>query len=226
MKQLALDLSTAPAPSLENFEAQGNEAVWLHLQQALVAPSLPALPLLLWGESGAGKSHVLQSVVAAARARGEAVLVGSADRVDTPAFDPTWRLIAWDDVDQWDDTQQAWAFHCLASTQGQTLRPWVVATATLPPADWTLRADVRTRLAQGLVFELKALAEDARLQVLRRAAQARGLTLTDEVLSFMVRRFSRDLGSLMALLAHLDAYALRTQRALTVPLLKSMLENE
>lgn len=226
MKQLALDLSTAPAPSLDNFEAQGNEALWQHLHEALAASTMPALPLLLWGESGAGKSHVLQSLLAVARARQQAVVCLTADSVAAPAFDPAWRLIALDDVDQWDADQQAWAFHYLASTQGQTQRPWVVATATQPPADWALRADVRTRLAQGLVFELKALAEDARLQVLRRAAQARGLRLTDEVLGFMVRRFSRDLGSLMALLAHLDAYALRTQRALTVPLLKSMLENE
>ena len=38
--------------------------------------------------------------------------------------------------------------------------------------------------------------------------------------------FSRDLGSLMELLEHLDGYALRTQRAVTIPLIRSMLENE
>ncbi|MDO9611591.1 MAG: DnaA regulatory inactivator Hda, partial [Serpentinimonas sp.] len=37
-------------------------------------------------------------------------------------------------------------------------------------------------------------------------------------------RFERELGSLMALLQRLDGYALRTQRPLTVPLLKAMLE--
>ncbi len=38
--------------------------------------------------------------------------------------------------------------------------------------------------------------------------------------------FSRDLGSLVQLLDRLDAFALRTQRAVTVPLLKSMLQGE
>ena len=42
----------------------------------------------------------------------------------------------------------------------------------------------------------------------------------------MVNRFSRDLSSLMQLLDHLDRYALGTQRAITIPLIKSMLENE
>jgi len=42
----------------------------------------------------------------------------------------------------------------------------------------------------------------------------------------MLSRFSRDLSSLMELLDHLDQYALQTQRAPTVALLRSMLENE
>ena len=66
----------------------------------------------------------------------------------------------------------------------------------------------------------------ARRAVLRRAADERGVFLGDEVMDFMLNRFSRDLTSLMMLLDQLDAYALRTQRAITIPLLKSMLENE
>jgi len=41
----------------------------------------------------------------------------------------------------------------------------------------------------------------------------------------MLNRFSRDLGSLLQLLDQLDGYALQTQRAITIPLLKSMMEN-
>ena len=42
----------------------------------------------------------------------------------------------------------------------------------------------------------------------------------------MLRRFSRDLSSLMQLLDKLDSYALQTQRAITIPLIKAMLESE
>ena len=69
-------------------------------------------------------------------------------------------------------------------------------------------------------------AEAERRAVLRRAADARGVFLSDEVMDFMLNRFSRDLGSLMHLLDRLDAYALRTQRAITIPLIKSMLDDE
>jgi DnaA family protein len=76
------------------------------------------------------------------------------------------------------------------------------------------------------VFELHPLAEREVRAVLRRAADARGLFLSDEVMNFVLGRFSRDLASLMQLLEHLDGYALQTQRAITIPLVKSMLQNE
>ena len=50
--------------------------------------------------------------------------------------------------------------------------------------------------------------------------------LGDDVMDYMLRRFSRDLGSLMQLLDKLDQHALRTQRAITIPLLKDMLDTE
>ena len=60
---------------------------------------------------------------------------------------------------------------------------------------------------------------------MRQNADERGIFLSDEVMDFMLNRFSRDLGSLVQLLDQLDGYALQTQRAITIPLLKSMLED-
>jgi DnaA family protein len=61
--------------------------------------------------------------------------------------------------------------------------------------------------------------------VLRQEADARGIFLSDEAMDFILNRFSRDLGNLMQLLDQLDGYSLQTQRAITVPLIKSMLDN-
>ena len=88
-----------------------------------------------------------------------------------------------------------------------------------------LRDDLRTRMGWGHVYSLQLLTEPERRAVLRQAADARGVFLGDEVMDFMLKRFSRDLGSLIQLLDQLDGYALQTQRAITIPLLKSMLEN-
>ncbi len=57
-------------------------------------------------------------------------------------------------------------------------------------------------------------------------ADARGVFLGDEVMDYILTRFSRDLASLVQLLDRLDGYSLQTQRPITIPLIKSMLENE
>ena len=101
----------------------------------------------------------------------------------------------------------------------------MLGAGTLPPADLPLRDDLRSRLGWGHVFQLQLLSEPERRAVLRQQADARGIFLSDEVMDFMLRRFSRDLASLVQLLDHLDGYALQTQRAITIPLIKSMLEH-
>ncbi|MPM79067.1 DnaA regulatory inactivator Hda [bioreactor metagenome] len=62
--------------------------------------------------------------------------------------------------------------------------------------------------------------------MLRQEADARGVFLSDDVMDYMLKRFSRDLGSLMQLLSQLDSYSLREKRAITIPLLKDMLQHE
>jgi len=102
----------------------------------------------------------------------------------------------------------------------------VLAAGSVPPSDLLLRDDLRSRLGWGHVYELHLLSEAERRAVLRMEADARGIFLSDEVIGFVLSRFSRDLSSLMQLLDQLDGYALQTQRAITVPLVKAMLESE
>jgi DnaA family protein len=132
-----------------------------------------------------------------------------------------------DDVHLYNLEQQQLAFNwfvnALAPKTG--LARWVLAAGMLPPADLKLRDDLRSRLGWGHVYALQVLSDTERAAVLRLEADARGLFLSDDVMSYMLSRFSRDLSSLMTLLDHLDQYALQTQRAITIPLIKSMLES-
>ena len=96
----------------------------------------------------------------------------------------------------------------------------------MPPSHLNLREDLRTRLGWGHVFQLKVLDEAQRRAVLRQQAEARGVFLKDEVMDYILNRFSRDLGSLMGLLDQLDQYALREQRGISIPLIKSMLSDD
>ena len=99
----------------------------------------------------------------------------------------------------------------------------VLAAGRVPPVDLPLREDLRTRLASGLAFALQPLGENEVARALEREAERRGIALSHEVLSYLLTRFARDLGSLMALLDALDEFSLSRQRVVTVPLLKQMI---
>jgi DnaA family protein len=228
MKQMALDIGLAPLPTLANFVPVGNEAALEHLQLWTGNPMRSPVPTCLWGEGGSGKTHLLRAVREALREQGSQVGWMDAATLHPPEYQEHWDAVLLDDCHLYTAEQQATAFNWFvnAQTPAHGLARWVLAAADRPPADLQLREDLRTRLGWGHVFQLKALGEAERRSVLRRAADERGVFLGDEVMDFMLTRFARDLSSLMLLLEQLDAYALRTQRAITIPLIKSMLENE
>lgn len=228
MKQMALDIGLAPVPTLANFVAVGNEAALEHLRLWADNPLRSPVPTFLWGAGGSGKTHLLGAVREALREHGCRVGWIDASRLHPGEYDDAWDAVLLDDCHLYTAEQQAAAFNWFINAQNPAFGParWVLAAADRPPADLQLREDLRTRLGWGHVFQLQALGEAERRSVLRRAADERGVFLGDEVMDFMLTRFSRDLSSLMLLLDQLDAYALRTQRAITIPLIKSMLENE
>jgi len=224
MKQLALDIGLARPATLESFFAGPNEAAWKHLQLWAGSPTRSPVPTYLWGAPASGKTHLLQAVQESLREQGASAGWLDPSMAEPPEFDERWAVVLLDDVQQYSAVQQHSAFTWFV--QAQSLQRGVLAAGALPPADLPLREDLRTRLGWGHVFQLHVLSEPERRAVLRQAADARGVFLGDDVMDFILHRFSRDLGSLMQLLEHLDAYALRTQRAITIPLIKSMLENE
>jgi DnaA family protein len=226
MKQIALDIGLAPGPSLGNFFAGPNLAALQHLQLWVGNDKRSPVPTYVWGESGSGKTHLLRATQAALRDQGCPVGWMDASVAEPPAFDDAWRVVILDDVHLYTAVQQHAAFNWFvnATTPGDGQQRWVLAAGSVPPSDLALREDLRTRLGWGHIFQLQVLSETERRAVLRQQADDRGVFLSDEVMDFMLNRFSRDLSSLIQLLDQLDGYALQTQRAITIPLIKAMLE--
>ena len=228
MKQIALDMGLASVPSFSNFFAGPNEAALKHIELWAGNTLRSPVPTYLWGEPGSGKTHLLKAVSETLRVQGARVGWMDASVLEPAEFNESWAAVILDDCHLYTAVQQQTAFNwfvnALNSADGHPR--CVIAAGSVPPADLALRDDLRSRLGWGHVFEMHALTEPERRAVLRREADARGVFLSDEAMDFMLRRFSRDLSSLMQLLDQLDGYALQTQRAITIPLIKAMLESE
>lgn len=231
MKQLALDIGLASAPTLDRFFAGPNAAALEHLLQSVGGTRSDAhspLPTYLWGEAGSGKSHLLKAVREALREQGAKIGWLDADSRGRHAFDENWTAVLLDDVHLYNHSQQNVAFNWFINAMSPTngIPRWVLAAGSLPPPDLPLRDDLRSRLGWGHVFQLHMPSEAECRTILRQEAIARGVSLGEDVMDYMLWHFSRDLSSLMHLLDQLDGYALRTQRGITIPLLKDMLDSE
>ncbi len=224
MKQIALDIGLETVPTLTSYFAGPNEPAIGHLRLWAGSPTRSPVPTYLWGPAGSGKTHLLRAVQHSLREQGASAGWLDATVHEPPEYNPAWSVLLLDDVQLFTAVQQHAAFNWFVNAQ--THQRGVLAAGLLPPADLALREDLRTRLGWGHVFHLQVLSEPERRAVLRQEADARGVFLGDEVMDFMLTRFSRDLGHLMALLGQLDGYALQTKRAITIPLIKSMLEDD
>ena len=216
MRQIPLAIGPKPLKTFDNFVASLNGAALAHLR-ALSQRS--EAPVYLWGPSGSGKTHLLQALARDARC-------GWFDSATPPpwSFDDSWSLIVLDGCEVFDEAQQQAAFALFIDAASHGTQ--VAASGSVPPVDLPLRDDLRTRLGSGPVFAILPLGETDACAVLREEAERRGIVLSDDVMSFLMTRFSRDLKHLMTLLDRLDEFALAEHRAVTVPLLKKLFEEE
>jgi DnaA family protein len=231
-EQLALNLRLRDASSFDNYYVARNREVVERLQQTVQrlggASQAPASWLFLWGEPGTGKTHLIEAACRAAQEQGHAPLyVPLAEKTNlTPAlFEDVEQvpLVCVDDVGaiagdaEWEAGLFALYEHLRA--QGGML---VLAARTSPAAIGLQLADLASRLAAGLVYQLQPLSDAEKISALRLRAQRRGLEMTEEVARYLLTRFPRDMHSLFALLDKLDSATLAAQRRLTIPFLRSL----
>lgn len=215
MTQLLLDIAPEWVPTLDNFVAGRNIELLSALRHALAGTASERC-FYLWGETGCGKSHLLQAAVGQARVLEQSAIYARGAVPAEPA-----RVVAVDDVETLDDAAQVAMFtlyNRMRENGGMLLVSGVSA-----PSHLTLRDDLRTRLGWGMVYQVHALSDAEKAQALEQHAQARGFVLPHEVTQYLLRHGRRDLPALLALLDALDAHSLRLKRVPSVPLLKEVM---
>lgn len=229
MPQLTLDLYRDQELNFASFLAGPNgeaEAALRAWSEGLAAPTI-----YLWGATGCGKSHLLQSAISAfssttSRAmylplrailgQGPQLLEGletldalAIDDIDAAAGQPDWEIGLFN------------LYNALAARQGRLL--W---SSQQPRTQLFQLPDLASRLSAGLVYQLHELDDTQKSTVLKRKARLRGLDLSDPVVEFILRRNRRDLRALSAVLERLDDASLRDRRPLTIPFVREVLSAE
>ena len=242
-KQFALDISHSPKASLENYLPGKNLALISALQDIEISwkksnahdsdNPLNQRWIYWWGPEGSGRSHLLDAIGNAAKdAELEHIALSPSEptawvrleeKMGALAESKNASVITVDDVDHLDDRLVGSLFRILNTVQAsKAIHVFMAGNAA--PANLKLREDLRTRLGWGLIFQTQLLDDDEKIQALEEAAKARGLVLSPDVLPWLLSRFYRDMPSLMALIDALDAYSLETKRAVTLPLVRELLQ--
>lgn len=200
MKQLLLDIEAPPKPSIENFVVGSNAEALNSLHLAMHGNAQTRF-IYLWGESGSGKTHLLEAFQQIANGQNIQFV---------------------DNVQALSDAQQIDLFNTynqLRDNDGTLITAGIAA-----PTQMGLRDDLATRLAWGLTYQLHPLSDEEKALALKNYANARSMKLPDEVIEYCLRYLRRDLPSLISTISALDLWSRTNKRAVTIPLLKQLLQ--
>jgi DnaA family protein len=212
MRQLLLDFDRAPAPTFANFVAGAN-AELAHALEAAARGAFADRVVYVWGEKGAGKTHLLKAFSQAAR--GARFVAGEA-----AVADDFRGVFALDDAERLSEALQVALFNAFNERSFEFL----VVSASSSPRDVPIRRDLATRLATGLTYRVLALTDAEKGAALAAHAKTRGFAIPGEVTSYLLTHARRDMGSLIGALDSLDRFSMETGRPITIPLLKAALQ--
>ena len=226
MQQLPLGVRLPDRALFESFLPGRNTEALAHARS--IAAGEARGVTWLSGPGGAGKTHLLQAICAAASERSRAgyVPLRQVAHLGVGVLDGLAQLdsLCLDDLDAVGG-ELAWErrlFGLLRETEEAGGALTIAARA--PPAllPWAL-PDLGSRCAAGAVLALRALDEAEQHAALELRARLRGLELPDETWQWLRRRYPRDMRLLYELLDTLDEAALAAQRRLTVPFIRDVL---
>jgi len=226
--QLTLAFENAPSRSFDTFHAAPDDTLATRSIEAFANGTLAERQIYLWGESGAGKSHLLSAACRTVSAAGyrSAYLPGELASQPT-ALDglETLDLVCLDDLQTLDEIAETELADCIDRCRESSTR--LLFAADRPIEQLGLRQrDLATRLNWGPVFRLEPLSDEALVTVVRAEFAQRSLQTGDDVPGWLIRRFPGDMISIKRVIGALHAAAITEQKRITVPFVKRVVERE
>ena len=171
------------------------------------------------GDSGVGKSHLLK---ASAHLRKDVLLLAG----KTPEITQTQehRVILIDDIDRLvGNEQNEFALFAAYEATNFSKQRWAV-TASRPPQSLSfVFEDLASRMQLFECIELLPVPSESRSELLKFWAVDRDLTISDDVIQFLLDRIPRTQQSMWESLGKIDRAALLGNREVTIPLVKEVM---
>jgi DnaA family protein len=188
--------------------------------------------LYFWGESGLGKSHLLQASCNLAAKKQQTVCYLTQREISNQSVDifdglEQLELICLDEIEKW-LSSAIWetALFDLINRVRENNNSLIMASTQPPDEALVKLPDLRSRLSWGPVFQLQGLSDKEKYQALRFRARQSGLELPENVADYLMQRYPRDMFTLFERLEVLDKASMAMQRRLTIPLVKSVFAEE
>ncbi|MFI3189278.1 DnaA regulatory inactivator Hda [Crenothrix sp. D3] len=228
-KQLPLQFEFRANQTFNDFFAGSNLEIITHLQNSIKGAG--EQQIFLWGDQGLGKSHLLQAACHQAQSikrssfyldltnptlANSSILKGldtldivCLDNIDCIAGNNEWEIAVFNFFNRHRDSE----------------RTLIVSASCLPNELAIQLPDLKTRLNWGLTLKLQPLANHDRITALIFKANQLGFEISPQVGLFLLTHYDRDLSALWRLLAQLDQASLAAKRKLTIPFLKTILDD-
>ena len=219
MNQLIFDFAERGYPGFDKFLGTEN-ADLVYVLQHKHDPFI-----YVWGEEGAGKSHLLRAWVAQALDAGKkAVYI---DAAATPLTEAAFEAeyLAIDQIEKLGNEEQALLFAVFNRFRNSG-KGFLLLSSEHTPQQLVIREDLRTRMAYCLVYEVKPLTDREKIDALVSMAAARQVTIDPEIFEYLLNHWRRDMDSLMQMLDTLDNYAVTMGKRITLPLLRQLLKQQ
>ncbi len=228
--QLILPMGVDDTPGLDNFIDNPNKKLLAFLKTQLKQRSAGRVSsyegLFLWGEPDSGKSHLLAALAQWVKQNDGKTVWLEAERSWIPrSGNALNRVYLLDDVEGFITDAAAERDFLTLIERIKQQNSMLLVTAGRPVKSLKVGLpDLSSRLQAMECFELRALPEKDKREVLRQRASQRGILLSDEVLNWLFTHTARELGVLLDLLEQIDVQSLSQKRKVTIPLIKSILE--
>jgi chromosomal replication initiator protein len=201
-------------------------------------PSLVYNPLIIHGDTGQGKTHLLHAIGHAAIERGLNVVYSSADQFTNEfvlavkqndvdhfrsKFTPV-NIFLFDDFQLLNNKRQTqqFFFHTLNELYHNNCQ--IVIAADRAPKEMSLISSrLRSHLECGLVTQIHPLDFETRLAILQAKSREKKLPIIEETLRFIAQKIQDNVYQLEGALTYLDAYTKLTGLSLTPQIITKLL---